>query len=138
MAFRHFLMAFRPKQNVVVAIYGVSPLTFGVSSETNEVVAFYGVSPLSYGVSPETDVVVAIYGVSPLTFGVSSETNEVVAIYGVSPLSYGVSPETYVVEIIYLLRYAVYFLRFAQNIRSKNHLLIALRQLPSAFRPKHT
>ena len=118
MAFRHFLVAFRPKQNVVVAIYGVSPLTFGVSSETNVVVAIYGVSPLSYGDSPETDVVVAFYGVSPL--------------------SYGVSPETYVVEIIYLLRYAVYFLRFAQNIRSKNHLLIALRQLPSAFRPKHT
>ena len=98
MAFRHFLIAFRPKQDVVVAIYGFSPLT--------------------YSVSPETHVVVAIYVVSPFI--------------------YDVSPETYVVEIIYLLRYAVYFLRFAQNIRSKNHLLIALHQLPSAVRPKQT
>ena len=99
MAFYHFLMAFHPKQNVVVAVYGVSPLTFGVSSEINVVVAIYGVSPFIYGVSPETDVV----------------------------------------EIIYLLRSAVYFLRLKRTTYVvKNHLLIALHQLPSAFRPKHT
>ena len=79
----------------------------------------------------------AIYGVLPITYGDSPETDVVVAIYGVSPFIYDVSPETNVVEIIYLLRYAVYFLRFAQNIRSKNHLLIALRHLPFAFRPRH-
>ena len=47
-------MAFRPKQNVVVAIYGVFPLTYSDSPETDVVAATYGVSPLSYGVSPET------------------------------------------------------------------------------------
>ena len=61
MAFRHFLMAFRPKQNVVVAINGILPLTYGVSPETNEVVAIYGVSPLTYSVSPETDLVEISY-----------------------------------------------------------------------------
>ena len=74
MAFRHFLMEFRPKRNVVVAVYGVSPLTFGVSSEINVVVAIYGVSPFIYGVSPETDVVAGIYGVSPHSYGVLPET----------------------------------------------------------------
>ena len=97
MALRRFLMAFRPKQNVLVAIYGVPPPT--------------------YGVSPETNVVVAIYIVSPLICDGSPETN--------------------VVEIIHLLRYAVYFLRLAQNIRQRNHLLIALHHLPFGFRPKH-
>ena len=74
MAFYHLLLAFRPKRNVVVAIYGILPLSYGLSTETNRVGATYGVSPLFYGVSPETDVVAAIYGVSPHFYGVSPET----------------------------------------------------------------
>ena len=46
-------MAIRPKQNAVVAIYGILLPTFGDSPETDVVVATYGISPLSYGVSPE-------------------------------------------------------------------------------------
>ena len=54
MAFRHFLMVSRPKQDAVVAIYGILPPSYRDSPETDEVAALYGVSPLLYGVSPET------------------------------------------------------------------------------------
>ena len=54
MAFYHLLIVIRPKQNAVVAIYGVLQLTYCVSPETDVVVAIFGVSPLSHGVSPET------------------------------------------------------------------------------------
>ena len=54
MAFRHFLMVFRPKQDAVVAIYGILPPFYWDSPETDEVAALYGISPLPYGVSPET------------------------------------------------------------------------------------
>ena len=68
------LIAFRLKQNVVVAIFGILPISYGDSRETNVVVTFYCVLQLTHGDSPETDEVAAIYGASPLSYGVSPET----------------------------------------------------------------
>ena len=80
MAFSHFLLAFRPKQDAV-AIYGVLPPSFRDSPETDDMAALYSVSRLPYGVSPGTKRSSGYLRRSPLIYGGSPETNVAGIIY---------------------------------------------------------